>query len=197
MKLKVVWLLALCLGAVCVWTTVRYWQQQQPKSIIGIQKSAIVLAHNQHLPLYFGDLSLFGDLGLQLTTKPQTNLAEAVIGQTVRYNDFSYTQVQPGLYLVQLGNERIFIFTDPFTPDVFDLKIALAFKSDWTVLQRSSLLPNNWPQPRLGWIVLGSQMSDRLKTESLESTKPVVMPESQGTIWLIKTPASSWELQKP
>lgn len=197
MKPKTLWLLAFCLGGMCVWTVWSFWQQQQPKSIIGVQKSAIVLAHNQLTPLYWGDLKLFGDLGLQIKTLPETNLAEAALGQTVRYHDFSYTQVQAGLYLVILGNERVFIFTDPFTAEDLDPKIALALRSDWTVLQRSSLLPPNWPQPRLGWVVLGTQMSDRLKNESLEAGKPVVMPESQGTLWLIKTPETAWEIQKP
>ena len=197
MKNKTLWLLALGLAGVCAWSAWNFTQQSQPKSIIGIQNSGVVLTVNQLPLLYWGNLENFGDLGLQIKTHLRQNLAEVTVGETVRYNGLSYTQVQPGLFLVRLGSQRVFIFTDPFKPEDLNPNVALEFKSDWTVLQRSSLLPDAWPEPLRGWVVLGPQISESLETLSLQSQKPVVRPESAGTVWLKKTPDAAWQVLKP
>ncbi|NCP66883.1 hypothetical protein GW756_01085 [bacterium] len=197
MKTKTLWFIALGLGAVCVWTGWNFVQETKPQLIIGIQKSAIVLAHSQSPTLYWGDLDLFGDLALKLKNDLKQNLAEGTIGEAARYIDQSYSQLQPGFFLVTLGNQRMFVFTDPFLPEDLDPTLALEFSSDWTVLQRSSLLPESWPEPRMGWIVLGSQISESLMKKSLNRQKPVVIPVSEGTLWLLKTPETEWTIQKP
>jgi hypothetical protein len=197
MKNKSLWLLATSLGVLCVWMAFGYYDSSKLRSIIGIQPGALVLSQSALPVLHWGDLNRFGDLGLKIKTKTFVNLAEAVLEQTVRYNELTYTQVQAGLFLTILNGERVFILADSFTPESLNPTVALEFTSDWTVLQRSSLLPENWPEPSQGWIVLGSQISEGLKTKSLETQKPVLRPESAGTVWLEKTPESDWFVTKP
>ncbi len=86
---------------------------------------------------------------------------------------------------------------EPFDPENLAVTKAIDFESDWVVLQRSSLLPANWPVPSRGWVVLGSQISKKLKTQSLDSKKPIVMPKRGGTVWLEKKLESDWVVIKP
>lgn len=197
MKIKSLWLLALGLGVLCVWLAYHYREKLEPKTLVGLHSGAVVFSASPLPALYWGDRDQFGDLALKLKAHDFIDLAAANLEETVRFNDLSYTQIQPGLFLVVLGAQRIFLLTDPFNPEQLNLKVAVAFKSDWVILQRSRLLPDNWPEPAQGWAVLGAQVSERLKEASLASQKPVVRPSNQGTVWLEKKPEVDWQIVKP
>jgi hypothetical protein len=197
MKTKALWLSAIALAVVCAWTVYNYVSGAVPKSLIGVQTGAVVFAES-HLPvLHWGSLNQFGDMALKIKSQHFFDLTTAQIEQTVRYNGLRYTQIQAGLFLVVLNNEQIFVMTDPFEPENLEVTQAVDFQSDWVVLQRSSLLPENWPEPKQGWVVLGAQISEKLESHSLESHKPVVRPERGGTVWLEKTLESDWVIIKP
>ena len=197
MKSKTLWLTAICLAVICAWTAYGYVLISTPKSLIGVHAGAVILAESGLPVLHIGALNKFGDLGLKIKSQDFFNLTQAQLEQTVRYNGLSYTQIQRGLFLVVLNGQRVFIMAEPFNPMNLEVTKAIDFKSDWVVLQRSSLLPTAWPEPNKGWVVLGSQISEKLKTQSLDSQKPVVRPERGGTVWLEKKLESDWVVIKP
>lgn len=197
MKTKALWLLALGLGILCVWMVWSYAAKMQSKTVVGVQSGAVVFAVAPLPVLHWGELAKFGDLGLKVKAKDFINLSTTNLEETVRFNGLTYTQIQLGMFLVQLNDQRIYVFADPFEVANLNPKQAVAFKSDWVVLQRSSLLPENWPEPTHGWVVLGSQISENLKTLSLDNQKPVVRPSNQGTVWLEKKLESDWQVVSP
>jgi len=197
MKRKPLWLAALSLTVICAWAAYNYVLTTTPKSIVGISSGAVVFTESGLPVLHWGEITKFGDLGLKIKSQEFLNLTGAELEQRVRYNDMSYTQIQAGLFLVILNGQRIFLMTEPFEPQNLEVTQAVDFESDWVVLQRSSLLPSNWPEPSSGWVVLGSQMSDSLKERSLAAKKPVVRPERGGTVWLEKTSETNWMIIQP
>lgn len=197
MKSKTLWFAAISLAVICAWAAYGYVLTSTPKSLIGVQAGAVVLAESGLPVLHCGELNKFGDIGLKIKSQNFFNLTQAQIEQTVRYNGLSYTQIQPGLFLVMLNGQRVFVMTDPFEPKNLEVTQAIDFQADWVVLGRSSLLPVNWPEPAKGWAVLGPQISEKLKAHSLAAHKPVVRPERDGTVWLEKTPDTDWVVIKP
>ena len=115
-----------------------------------------------------------------------------------QWRDVSYTKLQEGLFLLELDGVRVFVFTGLFAPETLEPTLPVDFNSDWVVLQRSSLLPAAWPEPRLGWVVLNAgTLSKALKERSLATKKPVVRPVSAGTVWLQKLPDQPWQVLSP
>ncbi len=97
--------MAVCLAVVCAWTAYSYVLTSASKSLIGVQAGAVVLAESGFPVLHIGALENFGDLGLKIKSQDFFDLIQARLEQTVRYNGLSYTQIQPGLFLVVLmGN---------------------------------------------------------------------------------------------
>jgi len=197
MKRKPLWLAAVSLVVIFAWAAYIYTLSATPKSTIGIATGAVVFSESGLPVLHWGELNKFGDLGLKIKAQEFIDLTAAQLEQTVRYNDMSYTQIQAGLFLVTLNGQRVFLMAEPFEPQNLEVTQAVDFESDWIVVQRSSLLPSNWPEPSRGWVVLGSQMSDSLKERSLAAKKPVVRPERGGTVWLEKTSETNWMIIQP
>jgi len=197
MKSKSLWLLALGLGALCAWLVYDYKVRTSPKTLVGLQSGAVLFSVSPLPVLHWGDRVQFGDLALKVKAHDFIDLTTTNLEEIVRFKGLSYTQIQPGLFLLILEGQRIFLFTDTFEPEQLNPKVAVAFESDWVVLQRSSLLPENWPEPTHGSAVSGAQVSERLKEASLASRKPVVRPSNQGTVWLEKKPEIDWQVISP
>lgn len=197
MKIRTLWLCSVALALVSLYSVQAYVTRLHEGFTLGIGKNALVLAQDHYPALTWGNFKLMGDVGLKVSLKDSTGVDEAPMGKTVKYTNFSYSQIQPGLYLVKTPQARVFVVTDPFQPDRLNPAVAVSFDSDWVVLQRSSLLPKSWPEPEHGWVVLGPQVSQSLKAQSLQTRKPVIRPESGGTLWLQKSNESDWRLVRP
>ncbi len=183
--------------ALCGWMYADYKQNQTERSLVGVQPKALVLQQRDAPILHLGDLDQFGDGALKLRGNTFVNLEAAKLGESVKYNGFKYTQAQPGLFLVELQDQRIWVMQSPFTPENLEARVALDFASDWVVLEKSSLWPKAWPEPTHGWIVLGSALSQTLQQQSLSAKKPVVTPDRAGTVWIEKGPTTPWKIYLP
>lgn len=198
MKPRNLWLLALGMMVLTLLVAGRY--AMTPKDIwrMGVQSAAVVLAAPRAPAVHWGKLENFGDLSLKLNVKSFIALGSSPVGERARFNGFSYIHLQAGLYLVELGKQRIFIITDPFVSEGLDTSLPIDFKNDWTLLQRSSLLPKAWPVPQHGWVVLNAgTLSKKLKALSTEHQKPIVRPTTAGTVWLEKEAETQWQVLLP
>lgn len=126
------------------------------------------------------------------------DLTAGEIGQQYSWPGFSYVQLQPGLFLVNANGQRIFVFTKVFLAQPLNAALAVDFSSDWVVLDRSSLLPDRWPEPRYGWIVRNSgTVSKKLVQRSQAAQKPIIKPLSGDTVWIEKPAGGDWQVRLP
>jgi|GEM_PF-4813517 len=141
------------------------------------------------------------NLTVKAPAAPTKNLAELknlTEGQTEQYASASYLKLQPGLWLINLGTDRVFVMSNDFSPEDLDPTLPIDFSSDWTVLEKSSLLPKTWPIPNRGWVVLNTgTLSKRIQALSTEHKKPVVRPANNDTVKLQKEPEGDWQVMLP
>lgn len=188
MSVKRLWLLALgltvLLGLGYFYT--QKWQHQSP--LLGINQKAFLVSSPGAPVLHWGELSAFSDGGLKLMPGSLSN-AQSLLdleGEArLVWPSLKAQQVQPGAWLLDLAGHRVWLLAAPFTPEDLDPTLPADYRSDWTVLERSSLLPESWPEPTRGWVVLSrGTLSNRLKQLVIDTRKPVVVPEPGGTVWL-------------
>lgn len=189
MKTKNLWITALVLAGLCALT---WWQQYQTKQQIwqmGVESGQIDFRAPESPVLFLRPGSMLGE------TKSSVNLAIGEVGVKNKFLNSSYTKLQSGLFLVELGDDLVFLFTKKIEVDP---TLQITFESDWVVLTKSSLLPQNWPVPEFGWVVLNTgTLSKNLKGLSLQHQKPIVRPVNNGTLFLQKELGQEWVVKVP
>lgn len=131
-------------------------------------------------------------------TKSSTNLNFLSVEERQVFVNSSYLKLQPGLWLATLGADRVFVISNDFKAENLDPSLPVNFKSDWTVLQKSSLLPANWPVPNQGWVLLNTgTLSKNIKALSTKHNKPIVRPINGDALELRKEIGQEWQVWVP
>jgi len=201
MKPKYLWLAAVIMLALLIAMLWRYSFLSSDKARIGIANGAFLVQAPSSQTLYWGEKEKFTDVGLKInaiTWQKAFNISDIIENNTIKtWAGLKARRLQTGFYAINLGADRIYFFDSTFTEGL-DASQPIDFNSDWIILQKSSLLPERWPEPRKGWVVLNSgTLSNRIKDLSAESKKPIIRPTSAGTVWLEKTPQTDWQVLLP